>query len=97
MDELAYYVPRRLDAPAKLLFWEIDEFMTVLGSLALGLSIGSMLVAIACPIAGLMLLSRIKAGGGPGYMKRLFYWHMGGGQALGLIRTPPSHLREFVG
>ena len=97
MDEQAYYVPRRLDAPAKMLWWEIDEFMTVLGGLALGLSTKSFLITAGVPIGGLMLLSRLKAGGGPGYLKRLFYWHFGGGQMLGFIRTPPSHIREFVG
>jgi hypothetical protein len=30
-------------------------------------------------------------------MKRLFYWHFGAGQLLGLTRTPPSHIREFIG
>lgn len=97
MDDLAYYVPRHLDAPAKLLWWDVDEFMTALGGLALGITTGSMLLAIFCAVGGVMGLSRLKAGGGPGYMKRLFYWHFGASQLLGFTRTPPSHIREFIG
>jgi conjugal transfer pilus assembly protein TraL len=96
MDELMYYVPRHLDDPAKLLWWDLDEFMTAIAGLAVGMTAGSLLLSLVCPIAGVMTLSRIKAGGGQGYLKRLFYWYCGGG-LLGLQRTPPSHIREYIG
>lgn len=97
MDELTYYVPRHLDDPAKLLWWDIDEFLTAIGGLAVGMTAGSLALSILCAVGGVLLLSRIKAGGGPGYVKRLCYWYCDGSQTLGLKRTPPSYIREYVG
>ncbi len=97
MNDLDYAIPRRIDDPAKLLWWEADEFITAIVALGIGVMAGSWLAGVVLCFGSVYGLSRLKAGGGPGHARRIIYWHLPANHIFGLQRTPPSHIREFVG
>lgn len=97
MDKFSYYVPKLLDAPPKMFFWEMDEFMVMMAPLGLGIITGWVLSGAAL---GLLLswgVAKLKSGQGAGFMLHVFYWVLPNGGVTKLKRTPPSHIREFVG
>lgn len=97
MNDLDYAVPRRLDESAKLLWWDADEFIAGACAMGFGALSGSFLLGALLCFAAVYGLSRLKAGGGPGHLRRTIYWLLPARHLFGLIRTPPSHIREFVG
>ncbi len=93
-SDLSHYIPRRLDAPSKFLFWELD--VAAIGFVGL---LGGVLAGF--PICGLCLggglafsYSKLKAGKHPGMMMHLLYWLSG---LINPKALPHAHLRELDG
>ncbi len=89
-------IPRRLNDPAKFLWWDADVFVVAFAPVALGILGGSfppgLLFGVLCGWA----FGRAKAGRHKAYLMHLVYWHVGE-PVIQLDRTPPSHLRELIG
>lgn len=96
MTEDAYHlmVPRHLDEPPKLLFWDMDVAIVFLGIVLFGILAGVFVLAIlAGGVAGYGV-QRLKAGQQKGYGVHFLYWHL---PMNAFKRTPPSCIREFIG
>lgn len=94
MDEQGYEIPRRLNDPPKLFFWDMDIAVLFSTCFILGAISGS---AILGSIAGLALghhYGKLKSGKHPAYAVHLAYWHLPIGK---MNRVPPSHIRELLG
>ncbi len=90
-----YFIPRRLDDPERWLFWTVDEAVVLLGPALLGLAANSFLTGLLIGTGGWVALRRIKRGGAHAVHYAL-YWFLPD-FALRLTRTPPSHIRLYVG
>lgn len=93
-SDLSHYIPRRLDAAGKFLFWDLD--VAAIGILGMGGGLG-----MDYPVIGLILgivlaygYSRLKSGKHPGIAAHLLYWWTGVPSPKAL---PGSHLRELNG
>jgi conjugal transfer pilus assembly protein TraL len=89
-------IPRRLNDPPRMFWWDIDVALLVLGAALAGM-VADFFVS-GCAI-GLLLASaygRAKAGKHPAFALHLLYWHLPAFMT-GLKRTPPSYLRELAG
>lgn len=96
MSDVSLEIPRRLNDPPRMFWWDLDVSLLVLAAALSGMISGFFLSGCAL---GAMLASaygRMKAGKHPAFLLHLLYWHMPTA-VTGLKRTPPSHLREMVG
>ena len=93
-DDNQFYIPRRLNDPAKFLFWDWDVFLIYFGIFSLGIILGQLLLMAIVAIYPAYLYSRTKTGRHPGYSGHFTYWYLG---VPRLKATPPSHIRELIG
>ena len=96
MTDVSLEIPRRLNDPPRMFWWDIDVALLVVGAALAGMISGFFVSGCA---AGVLLASaygRAKAGKHPAFALHLLYWHVPGA-VTGLKRTPPSHLREMTG
>lgn len=96
MVDVAHEIPRRLNDPPRLFWWDLDLSLLVIAAALAGMISGFF---VSGCVLGLLLASaygRMKAGKHPAYALHLLYWHAPG-YVTGLRCTPPSHLREMAG
>jgi conjugal transfer pilus assembly protein TraL len=96
MGESWYDIPRRLNDPPRLFWWDMDVAMIVLGAALAGMVIGFLLTGCLAGLLSAHLYARLKSGRHPAYALHLLYWHLPAFMT-GLRRTPPSHQREWHG
>lgn len=96
MTDVSLEIPRRLNDPPRMFWWDIDVALLVLAAALAGMLSGFFMSGCAI---GLLLASaygRAKAGKHPAFALHLLYWHSPAA-ITGLKRTPPSYQREFLG
>lgn len=93
-DPLAFYVPRLLDAPPKFLFWDWDVAMIFIFFLMFGVITEYLFTSIGVGTGMAWWLGKAKGGRRSAFSAHIAYWFLGVG---GFKRTPPSHLRDFIG
>lgn len=93
-DDVSHYIPRRLDDPPKLLFFDQDVGMIGVLVMGVGVAVGFPLIGLAMGVMVGFFLNKLKAGGHPGMTAHLGYWVTGIPAPKSL---PPSHVRELNG
>ena len=96
MADISMDIPRRLNDPPRIFWWDLDVALLVIAASLAGMLAGFFLSGCS---AGFMLAaaySRAKSGKHPAYALHLLYWNLPAG-VTGLKRTPPSYLREMMG
>ncbi len=96
LDPVAFEIPRRLNDPPRLFWWDLDVALLAIAAALLGMLSGFFVTGI---VAGLVIASaygRTKAGRHPAFALHLAYWTLPSG-VTGLRCTPPSWLRETIG
>ena len=96
MQDAALNIPRRLNDPPRMFWWDLDLALLVLAATLLGMIAGYFVSGVAGGLSGAWLYSRAKSGQHPAYALHLIYWYMPAA-VVKLNRTPPSHLRELIG
>jgi conjugal transfer pilus assembly protein TraL len=93
-EQRKYLIPKRLDDPMKVMFWDYDVFLCFAVGLSLGIAIGTMLLGLGLGCGTAYLWSKARAGRHPGYAIHVVYWIT----PISLFRrTPPSARRVFYG
>lgn len=95
MADMKYLVPRKLDEPPRVFFWDFDVALVFLVSLGTGILVGKILIPAVIGLIAAGMYSKAKSGQHPGYLMHSMYWHLP--LNLGMRRTPPSYERDFVG
>lgn len=95
MDSRNYYIPRRLNDPPRLFFWDMDVAIVFLSFLMLGLLAGSVTLGLFAAIFAGYYFGKGKSGKHPAYTIHLAYWYLP--LASGMEFVPPSHIREMNG
>ena len=96
MTELAYEIPRRLNDPPRMFWWDIDVALLFLAAALAGMVAGFFLTGAASGVLLAWAYGKAKSGEHPAFALHLLYWHLPG-FVTGLTRTPPSHCRELDG
>lgn len=94
------YIPRRLDDPWKIGFWDMDVAAPFLFGLFLGYMSGSKWSFALCTVVGFVTarwIAHIKADKHPAFAVHWLYWHLPTNPLTAMGATPPSHLRRMVG
>ena len=92
--DLSHYIPRRLDAAGKFLFWDLDVAGIGMLGMMIGLGTGFPVLGLLVGIALAFAYSKLKSGKHPGMAAHLLYWWTGMPAPRDL---PGSHLRELNG
>ncbi|MBL8380973.1 MAG: type IV conjugative transfer system protein TraL [Burkholderiales bacterium] len=96
MSDVSLEIPRRLNDPPRMFWWDLDVALLVLAAALIGMISGFFISGCAL---GMLLASAYggaKSGKHPAFALHLLYWHLPAA-LTGLKRTPPSHLREMLG
>lgn len=96
MHDAASNIPRRLNDPPRMFWWELDLALLVLASTLLGMVAGYFMSGVAAGVLTAWVYGRMKSGKHPAYALHLIYWYLPDA-VVKLKCTPPSHLRELVG
>ena len=91
-----HVILNHLDAPSRILFWPISEFMTVASPIVV-------LTIMGHPFIGFMLggllvfgIRLFKKTFGRGTLEGVLYWNLVHNKAKYPV-TPPSYVREYIG
>ena len=96
MNDLSLEIPRRLNDPPRMFWWDLDVSLLVLAAALAGMISGFFLSGTAVGFLLAAAYGRAKSGRHPAFALHLLYWHLPAG-ITGLKRTPPSYLREMAG
>lgn len=89
-------IPRRLNDPPRMFWWELDLALLVFSLTLLGMVAGYFVTGTALGLLAAGVYSMAKSGKHPAYALHLIYWYLPE-RVVKLKRTPPSHLRELIG
>ena len=92
--DLSHFIPRRLDAAGKCLFWDLDVAGIGIVGVLIGLGAGHPLLGLLAGVGLSFGYSKLKKGKHPGLAAHLVYWTTGTPPPKEL---PASHLRELNG
>jgi conjugal transfer pilus assembly protein TraL len=89
-------IPRRLNDPTRMFWWDLDLALLVFSLTLLGMIAGYFMTGVALGLLAAGVYSTAKSGKHPAYALHLIYWYLPE-RVVKLKRTPPSHLRELIG
>lgn len=91
-----HVILNHLDAPSRILFWPISEFMTVASPIAVLTVMGHPFIGFM--VGGLFIgaIRMFKKAFGKGTLEGVLYWNLVHNKANYPV-TPPSYIREFIG
>ena len=90
-----YCIPKYLDAPVKILFFTLDEFILSVVPCLFFFFMGMPILAIILFIVTLTGIKKIKGEQGISYLKALAYWYLP--KFSYFYVTPPSNQRFYLG
>lgn len=98
MSEELKVIPKRLDAPAKILFWDVDTVVVfALPVWLIGFILKEFVIGLLIGIALVKGFNYIKVSAHPKFLKHFIYWYMpssiGG---ISLKSLPGSHVRNYL-
>ena len=96
MQDTTLNIPRRLNDPPRMFWWDLDLALLVLAATLLGMIAGYFVTGVMGGVFAAWTYSRAKSGQHPAYALHLIYWYMPA-SVVKLKCTPPSHLRELIG
>ena len=96
MTDASLEIPRRLNDPPRMFWWDLDVSLLVLAAGLAGMISGFFITGCALGVLLASAYGRAKTGKHPAFALHLLYSHVPAA-ITGLQRTPPSHLREMVG
>lgn len=94
------YIPRTLDDPPLIVWWELDEFATLAGGVLLGMLANAFVVFLGVAAIVAWRVNKLKRNGGRAALIDWLYWHLPWSLFRALLKvevTPPNHIREWQG
>lgn len=95
-DIAAFYIPRCLDEPEKILFWSLDEVGIIIVPFLVGIIVGHTIIGM---IIGILLYTKwrkLKGTGSSNLIIYATYWYLPS-FVTSLKATPLSHYRLYLG
>ncbi len=85
-------IPRYIDDPPTILFWDVDELAVICICMAVGIITGKLTQFIVGGLIVSKLIGKVKKDKSDGYLQHILYW-------LGIMPLkglPPSYKRSFI-
>lgn len=91
------YIPQKLNAPPKILFWEVDVVVVFAVPIwFFGFILKQPIVAIFLALMLSYVFKKAKTSNHPKFLKHLMYWYLPGSVGLKLKSIPKSFVRVFL-
>lgn len=87
-------IPRYLDSPPQILWFEIDELLFLLIAIVVGIVSQTLTYCLLAGLASVVILSKMKTGQSEGLILHWWWWHNIPGMTL--RHGPPSEYVEFL-
>jgi type IV conjugative transfer system protein TraL len=91
-----HVILNHLDAPSRILFWPISEFMTVAAPLVILVIMGHPFIGFTIAAVLVWIMRLFKKTFGKGTLEGVLYWNFIHNKTNYPI-TPPSYIREYIG
>ena len=85
-------IPRYIDDPPTILFWDLDEFVLLCIFIVLGIITGKLTVFGLVGLVLSKIVGKFKQDKSDGYFLHILYWW----GVMPLKGVPPSYKRNFV-
>lgn len=95
MSDNSHVILNHLDAPARILFWPISEFMCVSCPLVVLIGLGYPFWAIVSSVVVSLMVRQFKQRFGKGVLEGFLYWYSVH-NLKNYPTTPPSYVREYI-
>ena len=89
-------IPRRLNDPPRMFWWDLDLALVAIALALLGMIAGFFLTGVMLGVLAAGAYSVLKSGKHPAFALHLLYWYLPA-CVVKLKCAPPSHLRELIG
>jgi conjugal transfer pilus assembly protein TraL len=86
-------IPRYLDNPPQLLWFELDELLFLLISIIVGILTRTLTICLLVGLASVWVISKLKGGQSDGIVLHWWWWY--GIPGFRLRRGPPSQIRDY--
>lgn len=96
-DSTFHYFPSHLDDQPKIMLWDMDEAMAMIGTIGAGIVLKQVFIFGIVGFFVAYVLARIKAVRGRGFLATLSYWYLPHNAFVQFRRYPPSFIREYLG
>ena len=93
MSDVALEIPRRLNDPPRMFWWEIDISLLFLAAVLAGMIAGFFVTGCVAGVLLAWVYDKAKSGEHLAFALHLLYWRLPA-PVSGLKCTPPSQLRE---
>ena len=95
MGNLDTRIPTSLDVPARILMWDSTQVGLLVAFVFLGILLKDPITWIGAGLGVAYMYGKFTGGRHRRFLLHWAYWHLP--LRSGFTRTPPSHLREFIG
>lgn len=86
-------IPRYIDSPPQILWWELDELILLLASMFFGVATRTLTYCLLVGFVSVWIIAKLKGGRSEGIVLHWCWWHGVPGFRL---RGPSSEVREFL-
>jgi len=94
-DQSRYQIPQHIDDPSMFYFLEIDEFITMLLPIGIGIFLSFLVTGMLFGAVSVIVLRKAKAKAGRGFIKHAAFWYLPSSFIYKLRRLPASYIREW--
>lgn len=92
MENQDFAIPKYIDEPQQILWWDMDEVAIAASLSVLGMISGLFIAGTALGIAASVLLAKLKHGKPRGFLRHAAY----NNGYMEIKGCPPSHIKEFM-
>jgi conjugal transfer pilus assembly protein TraL len=85
-------IPRYIDDPPTILFWDVDEIAVICICMVVGIITGELTKFIIGGLIVSKVIGKLKKDRSDGYLQHILYWW----GIMSLKGLPPSYKRSFI-
>ncbi len=87
-------IPRYIDAPPQMLWWELDEVLVLFVAIIVGILTRQLTYLLIVGGVSVYIISKVKSAKSDGFVFHFFYWI--GMPTFQFRRGPSGVVREFI-
>ena len=95
-DYESHLILHHLDDPLRILKWTVDEASMLFLPFLIGMFLEQLIIGSTISLGGFWALRKLKSRMVGGTLKHALYWYLPHTKRH-LKKTPPSHIREYLG
>lgn len=91
-----FYIPKKIDAPEKILLWTLDEVLSFIIPFFLGVALNQSTSGILIGVGSFIFWKMFKGSSSPAVLMGVLYWYLPS-FIFNTRSVPGSHIRVILG